>query len=229
MIFRVNKTEDYFAISNYHLKDPALSLKAKGLLSLIFSLPEDFDYTVSNLSKLSMDKETSTISALDDLKFNGYLQIRKIMPNTSSTGRIEYEYDIYEKPQEPIKQDLEKQDLEILPLVLEEKTPCTGKRRDKKEYIYKYIYEKEAEVKSKFTRPSLEEVKAYCEERSNGIDPQYFIDYYDSLDWYRGKTKIKDWKGCVRTWERKAKEKEEAKNAESVEEFKKEGNVVQLL
>lgn len=50
--------------------------------------------------------------------------------------------------------------------------------------------------------PSLEEVTAYCNERHNKIDPQTFIDFYESKGWMVGKNKMKDWKACVRTWEK---------------------------
>lgn len=53
----------------------------------------------------------------------------------------------------------------------------------------------------KFVPPTLEDVTAYCKERNNSIDPQKFIDHYTANGWVRGKTKIKDWKACVRTWE----------------------------
>lgn len=53
--------------------------------------------------------------------------------------------------------------------------------------------------------PMLEWVVAYCEERKNGIDPQEFCDHYASANWFRGKTKIKDWQGCMRTWEAQRK------------------------
>lgn len=61
--------------------------------------------------------------------------------------------------------------------------------------------------KGRFTPPTLEQVQAYCKERGNNIDAQYFIDYYEGNGWTRGKTKIKDWKACVRTWERNDKNK----------------------
>lgn len=57
-------------------------------------------------------------------------------------------------------------------------------------------------TRSRFTPPTVEEVRAYCQERSNGIDPERFVDFYQSNGWMRGKTKIKDWKACVRTWEK---------------------------
>lgn len=59
--------------------------------------------------------------------------------------------------------------------------------------------------RKRFTPPTLEEVSSYCSERNNGIDPQSFIDYYASRDWYLGKTKMRDWKAAVRTWENRRK------------------------
>ena len=64
---------------------------------------------------------------------------------------------------------------------------------------------------NKFKKPTLEEVKQYCLERNNGIDAQYFIDFYESKNWMIGKNKMKNWKACVRTWEKnKAKNKSES-------------------
>lgn len=54
-----------------------------------------------------------------------------------------------------------------------------------------------------FVPPSLSEVKAYCQERNNGINPQHFIDFYASKGWMIGKNKMKDWKAAVRTWEQR--------------------------
>jgi len=53
----------------------------------------------------------------------------------------------------------------------------------------------------KFKKPTLEEVKAYCLERKNTVNPERFIAYYDSIGWKVGKKPMKDWHGCVRTWE----------------------------
>ena len=54
----------------------------------------------------------------------------------------------------------------------------------------------------KFKKPTLEEVQAYCVERNNGVDAETFIDFYESKGWKVGKTPMKDWKACIRTWER---------------------------
>ena len=53
-----------------------------------------------------------------------------------------------------------------------------------------------------FTKPTTEEVKAYCAERKNNVDPDKFIDFYESKGWVIGKNPMKDWKACVRTWEK---------------------------
>lgn len=58
------------------------------------------------------------------------------------------------------------------------------------------------EKRKRFVPPTYEEVKAYCEERKNNVDPQRFIDYYESNGWMVGKNKMKSWKAAVRTWER---------------------------
>ena len=62
-------------------------------------------------------------------------------------------------------------------------------------------------TKKSFKKPTLEEVKAYCEERKNNVDPELFIDFYESKGWKVGKDSMKDWKACVRTWEKSQKKK----------------------
>ena len=56
----------------------------------------------------------------------------------------------------------------------------------------------------KFQKPTVEEVKAYCDERQNGINPEHFIDFYESKGWRVGNQPMKDWKASVRTWEQKS-------------------------
>lgn len=64
------------------------------------------------------------------------------------------------------------------------------------------------ENRKRFTPPSVDEVRAYCQERKNRIDPEAFVDYYTANGWVQGKGKpIKDWKATVRTWESREKKK----------------------
>lgn len=69
---------------------------------------------------------------------------------------------------------------------------------------------KESKVKNIFIPPTLEEVRAYCQERNNDVDPEKFYDYYTANGWVQGKARkpIKDWKACVRTWERNEKQRD---------------------
>lgn len=60
---------------------------------------------------------------------------------------------------------------------------------------------------TRFAPPTLEEVTAYCRERNNGIDPQHFVDYYQSNGWKVGRNPMKDWKATVRRWEQTEKPK----------------------
>ena len=60
--------------------------------------------------------------------------------------------------------------------------------------------------RKRFRKPTYEEVERYCRERNNGIDAHSFVDYYESKDWKIGKSKMKDWKAAIRTWESKRKE-----------------------
>ena len=110
--FKVKKTKDYTIMSNYHLKEKNMSLKAKGLLSVMLSLPDNWDYSIAGLVAISQENETAIKSALSELKQFGYLEVIKLMPNESETGRIDYIYNVYEKP----KQESEKQEVENLPL-----------------------------------------------------------------------------------------------------------------
>ena len=114
-IIRMNKSSDYTVMSNTHLKEKNMSLKAKGLLSLMLSLRDDWEYSVEGLVSICKESEVAVKSALNELKKFNYLKVTKLLPNQTETGRIEYIYDIFEKPQQGIeKQGIEKQGVENL-------------------------------------------------------------------------------------------------------------------
>lgn len=98
-------------MSNTHLKDKRLSLKAIGLLSVVLSLSEDWHYTVNGLVGIVKDGKDSVESAIKELKKNGYLRVEKIYPNANS-NRIQYQYTFFENPQEVDFQPLENQGIE---------------------------------------------------------------------------------------------------------------------
>lgn len=96
-VFRVEKTKDYTVMANYHLRDARLSLKAKGLLSLILSLPETWDYTVAGLAKMSRDGKDAVRSCLDELGGAGYVRRSRTHKEDGTFGGNEYV--VYEHPQ----------------------------------------------------------------------------------------------------------------------------------
>lgn len=94
---RVHKTGNFTIMSNYHFKEKKMSLKAKGLLSLMLSLPDDWNYSISGLVTLSKDGKDSVMSALGELEKFGYLTRER---QVDSKGRFAgIEYNIYEEPQ----------------------------------------------------------------------------------------------------------------------------------
>lgn len=97
MVFKIEKTNNYTVMSNYHLRDKKLSLKAKGLLSFMLSLPDDWDYSLNGLVSVSKESKKAIRSILNELKENGYL----VMEQTrAKKGQYKYNYIIYEVPQE---------------------------------------------------------------------------------------------------------------------------------
>ena len=95
-VIRIQKTNNYTVMSNYHFREKDMSLKAKGLLSLMLSLPEDWDYSVDGLVKLSKDGKDSVISAIAELEQFGYLVRSQAKGQDGKfTG---YDYDVYEQP-----------------------------------------------------------------------------------------------------------------------------------
>ena len=70
-----------------------------------------------------------------------------------------------------------------------------------------------------FVKPTVDEVKEYCKSRNNGVDPEVFIDFYESKGWMIGKNKMKDWKAAVRTWERSRKEKQSGQTQKPANKF----------
>ena len=98
-VFRIEKTRDYTVMSNHHLRDTGLSLKSKGLLSMMLSLPEDWNYTTRGLAKICKEGTDSIGSALKELERAGYIVRNRLR---DSKGKIvDVEYVIYETPHPP--------------------------------------------------------------------------------------------------------------------------------
>lgn len=104
-VFRVERTRDYTVMSNCHLRDKRLSLKAKGLLSQMLSLPEDWDYTLTGLSSINRESKDAIRSAVNELEQAGYIRRHQ---TTDARGKFSgNEYIIYERPVRTEKESME--------------------------------------------------------------------------------------------------------------------------
>ena len=101
-VFRIERTRDYTVMSNHHLRNANLSLKAKGLLSMMLSLPEDWNYTTRGLAKICKEGVDAIGAALRELEGAGYIVRHQ---RRDKSGRItDTEYVIYEQPQPDLSQ-----------------------------------------------------------------------------------------------------------------------------
>lgn len=98
-VYRVERTQGYTVMSNYHLKDTALSLKAKGLLSMFLSFPDDWNYSTRGLASICKEGVEAIGNTIKELEKAGYILRRQLR---GANGRItDTEYVIYERPQTP--------------------------------------------------------------------------------------------------------------------------------
>jgi hypothetical protein len=176
------KEVPFTLVANAVLNDENLSWKAKGVFAYLYSKPENWDFSGKRICLNSSDGLTATYSALKELEKAGYLSRKK-----TQTGRTLYTI-TYTKTEENRKQ--------LKPQTGETRPINKIDLKNKIEYIHK----------GKFLPPGLEEVRLYCKERRNGIDPEAFIDCYESKGWMIGRTKMKNWQAAVRTWEKRNKE-----------------------
>ena len=95
-VFRVDKQSNYTKVWNYFIRDPDLSLRGKGMLTLLLSLPEDWQYSIAGLSSITKEGEDAVRSALKELEWRGYLERQR---RRDELGMLrEMEFTIYEQP-----------------------------------------------------------------------------------------------------------------------------------
>lgn len=114
-VIRVHKNKNFTVMSNVHLRDMELSLKAKGLLSVMLSLPDNWNYSIAGLCSICKENETAIKSTIKELKERRYVIVDKKYPNQTESKKYEYVYHIFEEPQLE-NQEVEKQGVENLPL-----------------------------------------------------------------------------------------------------------------
>ena len=198
-IHRLDKREEFTVVSNAILKDKMLSLKSKAMLITMLSLSDDWKFSVSGLSTITGEGKTAVRACLSELEKAGYLFRKK---STNKNGQFDYEYDVYESPctglphtDEPHTDEPHTENRDAYKIT-------NNKILNNKRTNNKRINIKGENASQRFIPPTLYEVREYCSERNNSVDPEKFIDYYTANGWKVGRNKMKDWKASVRTWER---------------------------
>lgn len=200
-----NPTKGKFTVvDNYALRDENLSLKARGLLVTMLSLPDNWQFSENGLCSIfKKDGQSSIRSGLKELEEAGYLVRTR---TRDSLGRVSsVDWTIYDYPHVE-NHNVVKPNLDLQPQL------NTNQSKTKESNT-------EREKRKRFTPPTLEEVAAYCNERHNSVSPSAFSDFYTANGWVQGRGKpIRDWKAAVRTWERRDKENPKPKQTRSAKE-----------
>ena len=160
-VFRIEKTKNYTVMSNHHLKNTNISLKAKGLLSVMLSLPDEWNYTLKGLASICKEGVDSVRNGINELEKAGYIQRNRLRSDTGKFADIEYV--IYEQPLEKVEKhpELENPILDNPTLansdsdnpMLEKATQLNKKIINKKDLNtdginYPSINQKESEIKN---------------------------------------------------------------------------------
>lgn len=194
----------FTVVDNYALRDENLSLKARGLLVTMLSLPDNWQFSENGLCSIfKKDGQSSIRSGLKELEEAGYLvrtRTRDSLGRVSSVDWTIYDYPHFEN------HNVAKPNLDLQPQLNTNKSKTEGSNTER-------------EKRKRFIPPTLEEVAAYCNERHNSVNPSAFVDFYSANGWVQGRGKpIRDWKAAVRTWERRDKENPKPKQTRSAKE-----------
>lgn len=167
---RVHKHNNYTVVDNELLRNKDISLKAKGLLSVMLSLPDNWTYTIAGLVAICKENETAVKNTLDELKRFGYLRVTKLMPDKTESGVIEYIYDVYSSlDQNPCYQGLEKQGIENQAL---ENLPLDNLALENQGQLNKEELKKEVKKKEELKKENLNNKDAAARQ-SNDIEKEF--------------------------------------------------------
>ena len=202
-VFRINKTKDYTVMGNFHFTNYQMSWKAKGILSQMLSLPDDWEYTEEGLATLSSDGLKSLEAGLKELEEFGHLVRVKVRDERGVYTGVRY--DIYEKPiTEPFHPS------SCFPLMdnprMDKPLMDKGGQLNTKELSTKELSTNKG---ARFRKPSIDEVREYIEEIGATFSAEHFYDYYEANGWKVSKNPMKDWKATVRNWASRDKSRQQ--------------------
>lgn len=216
MIFRSEHLKNYTAFQNELIKDSRLSFQTRALMIYILSLPDDWNFSIKGLASQTGMSERKVMELVKELKKHGYI-VQKSRRN--DRGKIEgWEWDVFEVPVHTVEKSQCGSATVWTNHSVEQ--PQCGKHVPILNTKYNQVLNEQStkdisvreKSKKQFTPPTLEEVRAYCIERGNNVDPEKFFDYYTAGQWKDAKgNRVKNWKQKVITWEKK----DEAKKAKT--------------
>lgn len=199
-----NKVKSFILYQEYKKNISLLSQNQKGdLLDAIFSFNEGVEIKLDPIVEMAFSFIKSDLER-NKIKYQNIIERNKI--NGVNGGRPKNPKEpkkpsgLFGNPKEPKE-------------TLNDNEDDNEDKDDNKNEECKLINDNLDEIKKneidlektktkKFIKPSIQEIKDYCQERKNSVDAEKFFDYYESIGWKKGKTAIKDWKACVRTWEK---------------------------
>lgn len=196
MIHRDEHQNNFVVVSTAILEDERLSWEARGFLLFLLSFSDSWSFNVRGLISLTGSTRSKIERLIKELKNAGYIKQRQVK-NTRGQFKTT-EWDVYETPlagftacgfhrvpsdRVPGNRVPENQQLTNINITNNNITNNKGHTKNNK-------------------KPTLEDVKAYCQERGNNVDAVRFFNYYESNGWRVGKNPMKDWRAAVRTWER---------------------------
>lgn len=180
----------YTTIPNSVINDKELTDGDYRLLIYLYSLPNKWKINQGYLATQMNCNRRNISSKLQRIKKAGYLEIIKSEEDSS-----DYIYLLKEKGTSV--NDVSVDDVSVNDVLVDDVYINTNIINTKK--INTNINSKK---EKSFTKPTLEDLTNYCNERNNNVNPQQFLDYYESNGWKVGRNSMKDWKATVRTWER---------------------------
>lgn len=213
MIHRADHFDSFFLLTNDVARDERLSDGAFRLLIFMLSCSDDWSFSLKGLAHQLNLSDGTIARRLSELKKAGYIKQKRAM---NSQGQFSScVWDVYEVPLATLQKNHSVEKLHYGQTTLQKNHSVVEPQCGKVEVIrntntkeipnIRNTKEKKSIEKKRFQIPTVEEVRAYCEERNNSVDPETFVDFYTSKGWKVGKDPMKDWKAAVRTWEKRRK------------------------
>lgn len=212
-IFTIDRKQgDFTQVYNEPFRDRNLSLKARGFIVTLLTLGSGWDFSIRGIQAILKENESAIRSVIKELMDAGYCHRYVIKDEKKRIVCWHYAFSEYRRewpevfdgplPKKPVMENplVENPHLEN-PLV-----ENRGQYNTKQIQDVTDIIPKESNKGVHFVKPTIEEVRAYCRDRGNTIDPEAFVAYYESKGWKVGTAPMRDWKAAVITWERRRKE-----------------------